>query len=272
MSQPETKKQNLEKPTEEAKTPVLDGMDAGESDPPTSGTQTARKKAPPPHPKGHKVRELRKVWEYMDGKQYLRFSDSMFAEDVWVQPISVTVSSPLIVNATFMYYVSGRHVSKKLSFSKVAADDILAMLYLASMQSDDIYRLNRVTFGQWMLDRQTDMANIQGNFDLAQNHAELARYLLAESGIKFWQPIGNNPRVTVLFRKICCHSYKRLPGSSEPKVLNPNMMKMSAPPTAKKQFDFCIESRLFGVPEEWREPETDVDEEEGRRKDGLGEK
>lgn len=217
-----------------------------------SARPTSSSQAPPAetekkmdnHPKGHKVRELSEVWSTMDKQGYLRLTDTLTLGDVWVQPKSVNEEG-----VTFLQIVFGPNIKCREAVTKMAPDDLLQMLYLNDTICADVDGHVKLGFDEWISEKTAAMIRVHG-VDDATKRMKLANFILTEDETFSFFPSACSNTVSIVFRKICCHSYKDASGAA--KIKNGMMVKC---PTRGK-FEFMIEAKMIVTPPEWREETT----------------
>lgn len=223
----------------------------GTGSPEEEGETITIRKAPR-HPKGHKTKDVTEIWKMMDDQKFLRLTDTPSLIDVWVQPKEVKVSkSTDYVDVTFRQVILGYHVKSREAKCAMSCDDLLKMFYLTDMFACDANKQPRLEFEDWLNEQTAKYVKAEGE-DAPNDHAHLCKYILEDSDFDFY-PFGEVMPFTILFRKICCHSYFYPPkGHKEPvylKVNNGCLIKCAANET----FEYALEARIFPLPDEWRE-------------------
>lgn len=199
----------------------------------------------PMHPKGHNVRNLLDVWKNMDEKEFLHLTDTLTLGDVWVQPLSIFVTTSPCVQVTFRQLVLAPHIKYRDATCKMMIDDVAKMLYLCACLQLDMQDLPRPTFDDWIAEKTELFTKVKG-IDSANNRAALCQFLIREdAGFTYYPRILKN-RFGIFFRKIAYHSYK---SEQTTKIMNPSMIKCSGAP--KSAFEYILEARIFPLPQEW---------------------
>lgn len=203
----------------------------------------------PSHPKGHKVKTLREIWDYMDpekNKQYLRLTDTASLSDVWVQPKTVARTSPLYLDVTFAQIVSAPHMHIRDVKYQISADDLLKMFYLADIYAITATCGSKCDFDAWLTEKVNKRNSAHG-LEGAEDRALLCEFIFNEDETFSLFPIPDCASMAMFFRKICYHSYKSEEDKSE-KAENPSMMKCHA---ARAKFEYMYEAKIFLLPEKW---------------------
>lgn len=196
------------------------------------------------HPKGHKTRDLNEIWGVMDKQDFLRLTDTLTLNDVWVQPVSVEPLKGLYANVTFKELVSGTHLKYRNSTHKMSTDDLLKMLYLGDCLHNDMRGFMRIDFGDWLNEKTANCIKVKG-IDDGNDRAKLCNYIITEDRDFSFYPSILHGSFGIFFRKICCHSYK---SKDDNKLTNPAVIKCSS---AKSSFEYLIEGRLLTIPDDW---------------------
>ena len=211
---------------------------------PTSSTM--RKTATPPHPRGHKVRELKEVWDTMDSQAFLHLTDTITLSDVWVQPKTVEPSTGMYTSVTFIQIVLAPHIKRREAVCKMAVDDLLQMLFLNDCILQRAKGLTTFSFDDWLAEKTAAFVKKCGVSD-STNRAKLCNYILTEDKDFTFYPAFLHNNFGIFFRKVCYHSYKT-GKKDELKLLNPSMMKCCA---ARSKFEYVLEARVFMLPDNW---------------------
>jgi hypothetical protein len=241
---------------------------AVESDPPTTSTQSTAAAAAaaaagitPPiagtqnHPKGHKVRELEEVWKAMDGQTYLRLTDTIFLNDVYVQPTAVEVVAGAYVTVTFQQIVLAPNIKRRENaVAKMYIEDLMHVLHLNDVVQSTLQGIEPRDYESWLAEKTRSYIQTNGLRD-SSNHSALANFIITyDKEFSFYPTVLQN--CGVFFRKTCYHSYKEKKpawqGSDgvKYKFVNPSMIKCSA---KGGKFDYVYEARLVLLPSNWNE-------------------
>ena len=217
------------------------------------------------HPKGHKVAKLSTVWGAMDAQKYLRVTDTLALNDVWVQPKAVEPgSSGNTVTVLMRQMVNAWHIKERTCTAQMSVDDLLKMLFMTDSYLWAIQGPARFTYDEWLADKTAAYIKKCG-VDKTSDRAGLCNFILTEDReFTFYPQKLHN--TGVFLRKICCHSYKddtkdETKGEEEgkDKIENPSMIKCSS---ARGTFEYLFEARLFPLPDEWWQskdvPDTQV--------------
>ena len=196
------------------------------------------------HPKGHKSRNLDEIWNIMDKQDYLRLTDTLTLNDVWVQPVSVEPQKGSYASVTFKEIVYGSHIKYRTSSHKMSVDDLLNMLYLCDCLHNDMRGFMRLEFGDWLNEKTANCIKNKG-IDEGSNRAKLCNYIITEDREFSFYPTITHGSFGMFFRKTCCHTY---PSKEENKLKNPAVIKCSS---TKSSFEYLIEGRLLAIPDEW---------------------
>jgi len=201
----------------------------------------------PRHPNGHKVRDLAEIWKSMDSQDFLRLTDTLTLNDVWIQPLSVVSSKGAYATVAIKQIIAAPHIKYRDTTCKLAVDDLIYMLFL----SDNMFAhmcQKPETLDQWMKDKSALYVHAKG-LEMASDRANFCQYLLTEEKSFTLYPEIFNSRCGVFFRKICYHSYKVGDDStSSDKIENISMIKCHS---TKGSFEYIIEARIFPFPKEW---------------------
>lgn len=213
---------------------------------PTTTPQSAMEKKRPPHPKGHRVRDLEEdVWKVMDGQSFLHLTDTTNLADVWVQPIAVEPSNTMYSTIHFEQIVAGPHIKRRTTATKMALDDLLRLLHLNDCLQRDLQRIDRMTYDAWLAEKTAAFIKQHGILD-STNRSKLCQYIITEDSEFSFSPSFIRDSA-FFFRKISYHSYKAK-GDVVEKYINPSMVKCCA---TRGSFEYMIEGRLFPLPPEW---------------------
>ena len=204
----------------------------------------------PNHPKGHKVKNLKDVWEAMDQNAFLHLCDTLTLGDVWVQPVGVVPSTGGYAMVTFKQLVFGYHIKGREATTKMSTDDLLKMLYLNDCIQWDMQGLMRLSFEDWLNEKSSACVKVKGIDDVS-NRAKLANFIICEDREFTFYPTFLKSCCGVFFRKICCHSYKTPVGEHDDKLCNPSMIKCCA---TRGKFEYCLEARVFPLPDGYFNP------------------
>lgn len=196
------------------------------------------------HPKGHKTRDLDEIWNVMDKQDFLRLTDTLTLNDVWVQPISVEAQKGMYASVTFKEIVCGSHIKYRTSTHKMSVDDLLNMLYLSDCLHNDMRGFMRMEFGDWLNEKTANCIKNKG-IDEGSNRAKLCNYIITEDREFSFYPSITHGSFGLFFRKICCHSYQ---SKDDNKLNNPAIIKCSS---TKSSFEYLIEGRLLAIPDDW---------------------
>lgn len=206
----------------------------------------------PRHPKGHKVRELADIWGTMDKSDFLRVTDTLTLDDVWVQPTLVEPGKGVIVNTTFKEIVAGPHIKFRDAACKISVDDLIKMLYLNDCIQCNLQNITNYSFEDWLKEKSSVCVKAKG-MEEGSDRAKLCNFIITEDkGFTFY-PSFLHGRFGIFFRKICYHSYKTKMAPSTPKISNLSMIKCRA---TRGAFEYVIEARLFPLPDEWFDQAT----------------
>ena len=199
----------------------------------------------PQHPKGHKVRELAEVWKTMDSQAYLRLTDTLVLNDVWVQPIAAEPANGPFATVTFRQIIDAPHLKMRFATSKMSTDDLLKILYLNDCMQWDMLGSPHVAYGDWLNEKSAVCVKARG-LDEGSNRAKLCNYIITEDHDFTFFPTFLKG-VGIFFRKICYHSYKLGEKVDGEKMVNPAMIKCSS---ANGKFEYVLEARIFTIPAE----------------------
>lgn len=216
-------------------------------------SSTMRKTATPPHPRGHKVRELKEVWDTMDSQAFLHLTDTITLSDVWVQPKTVEPSTGMYTSVTFIQIVLAPHIKRREAVCKMAVDDLLQMLFLNDCILQRAKGLTTFSFDDWLAEKTAAFVKKCGVSD-STNRAKLCNFIIVDDKeFTFYPAFIKN--TGVFFRKVCYHSYKDPASPSGAKMDNPSMVKCRA---TRGKFEYMIEARLIPIPPEswWGEYEV----------------
>lgn len=222
--------------------------------------QTESVKDPMPrHPKGHKVTDLSAVWKAMDSQQYLRVTDTLALNDVWIQPKAVEPgASGNTVSVMMRQMIDAPHMKERVCTAKMSVDDLLKVLFLSDSLQWAIQGPARFSYDEWLADKTAAYIKKCG-VDKTSDRPGLCNFILTEDREFTFFPTKMH-NVGIFVRKICYHSYKEeAKGEGKVKIVNPSMMKCSS---ARGTFDYMFEARLFPLPDEWWQskdvPDTQV--------------
>lgn len=196
------------------------------------------------HPKGHKTRDLDEIWGVLDKQDFLRLTDTLTLNDVWVQPLTVEPDKGAFANVTFKEIVTGTHIKYRKAVHKMAVDDLIKMLYLTDCLYNDMRGFIRLAFDDWLNEKTANCIKNKG-IDEGSNRAKLCKYIITEDREFTFYPSILHGSFGIFFRKICCHSYK---SKDDNKLTNPSVIKCSS---TKSGFEYLIEGRIHAVPDDW---------------------
>lgn len=229
------------KPDQASLTPAA----AGEGkDLPTASTDVVRKDVPPPHPQGHKCRDIAEVWKTMDSQPFLHLSDTLTLADLWVQPLSVEPSTTTTTTVTFLEILASPYMHMRKASTKVSVDDLLQMLYLNDCIQADAQGIVRLDFPEWLSEKTSLFVKAKG-VENATNRSRLADFIIKEDKEFGFYPEKCVKNCGVFFRKICYHEYTNVKGV----ISNPSMILRSSAPRGK--FEYILEARIFPLPDNW---------------------
>ena len=238
-------------------TQVLRSPSAAPTEDSTTATPAAAAAAPlPSHPKGHKVKDLDEIWKMMDAQQYLRLTDTLTLNDVYVQPVSVEVSTSPYVNVTFKQIVIAPHIKVRDNVvAKLSIDDLMNMLYLNDCVQWNVQGMEPKPFDDWLAEKTREYIGLRGLRD-STNRSAIADFIVREDeSFTFYPTLMGS--CGIFFRKICYHSYKQnLDQTGGIKFINPCMIKGVA---KGKKFEYILEARIVVLPANWGAT-TDVPE------------
>lgn len=220
----------------------------GKDHPTTSQTPAPNevmRKTAPMHPKGHKVRDLKEVWDAMDKQAFLHLTDSLILGDVWVQPKSCEPATGGYVLVNFIQMIDAPKLKSREALSKMSIDDLLKLLYLASCLVKDLNGDARLSYDAWLADKTAAFIKKEGVSE-AGNRGKLCNFILVDDPDFSFYPVGLN-HTGIFARKICYHSY-RCEDDDMTKYENPGMLKCCA---TRGKFEYVFEVRLFVLPPEW---------------------
>lgn len=222
---------------------ALSTSEEGKNLPISSHPETQEKKAL--HPKGHKAKELKDVWESMDSQAFLHLTDTLTLGDVWVQPMGATPDRGNVAIVTMKQLVNAPHIKHRTTSCKMSCDDLIQMLYLCDCLSWELQNMDHVAFDDWLNIKSAQCVKAKG-VDEATNRAKLANFILTQDDEFTFYPSYLHNNFGIFFRRICYHSYKT--DSEVVKINNPGMIKCKA---TKGQFEYMIEARILPVPTMW---------------------
>lgn len=209
--------------------------------------QMSLKRAIQAHPKGHKVRMLKEVWDTMDSQAFLHLTDTIVLADVWVKPISVEPTTSIYADATFEEIVLAPHIKNRIAKTRIAIDDLINMLYMCDCLAYEFGGETRPEFDDWISLKTASFIKANGVSD-ATNRSKLCNYILREDPDFSFYPSCLKTNAGIYFRKICYHSYKEetsKSGEDDHKFINPSMMKCVA---TRGKFEYIIEARIVPLP------------------------
>lgn len=206
------------------------------------------------HPKGHRVRELKEVWDTMDKQAFLHLTDTSALDDVLVQPQSCEEGRGSIITVNLIEIVSAPHIKKREAKCKMSTDDLLKMLYMADMLQQRFISYDVLSFEDWLNEKTADCVKAKG-VDEGTNRALLCNFILTEDTKFSFYPTLFKTNFGIFFRKICYHSYKD-GTKEEEKMDNPATIKCCA---TKGKFEYVIETRLIPLPLNWFDSFADAE-------------
>ena len=218
----------------------------------TKSSETEEEK--PRHPKGHKTRDLAEVWKTMDSQTFLRVTDTYILWDVWVQPLAAVQERGPFALATLKQAVFAPHIKSRTTVSKMAADDLLKMLYLADLLQAEMQGVSGLDYGDWLNDKTAACVKKKGAEE-GTNHVLLAHFIMTEDRDFTLYPPYLKGKFGIFFRKTCYHSYRE--EGKKDKLINPTMIKCGA---TKGKFEYVIEARIFALPDGWFDQQTEEEE------------
>ena len=223
-------------PIPKVETPALPSADLTANQ---TGVKTQR------HAKGHKVRTLSKVWEFMDNQEFLRLTDSVSLSDVWFQPVSVVESKTLFTDVTFLEIVFGFHIKRRTVNHKMNLEDLMKMLYLNDLTQWRMRHIDCMDYDSWVSEKTAEFIKRHGVAD-SSNKSKLCNYIITEDKEFTFYPSGWISHVSFFFRKTCQHSYPDK--TSTVKFENPSLMKCKS---FRGSFDYLYEIRMIVLPDSW---------------------
>ena len=253
-------------PAKRARTPALQSCTEEESDrliaarlqSPLilSSEENQKNQNPPPHPKGHKVQPLTKVWSTMDGQTFLHLTDTVLLGDVWVQPTLVDETSGSYTNVTFLQVVFGYHIKRRNATCKMAVEDVLRMLFCCDRLLYGIKKIPKpFCYDEWLAHKTAAFVKAKGVANQS-NRSMLANYIILDDPeFDFYPECVKG--FGLFCRKICIHSYKT-EGKVKNKLANPAILKCRA---TRGKFEFGLEVALKQLPPNWREYDEEAEKE-----------
>lgn len=218
----------------------------------TSMTVTSRQA----HPKWHKVKYCKDVWQNMDKQTYLRAVDTILLNDVWVQPTAVTIETANVVTVELRQVVYAYHIKRRDAKTKLFVDDLMKMLYLADSLRYDLNGNERVSYEDWLNEKLSEFLEKEGTTSFDGNNSKVAKFILEEDhNFTLYPCVGG--KMGIFFRKIYVHSYKE--SGSELKMNNPSVVKCH---TMKGDGEYILEARILALPSEWFDHPMGIDTEE----------
>ena len=168
-------------------------------------TETTQKKMS--HPKGHKVRELKEVWENMDKQNYLHLTDTLTLGDVWIQPLqAIPEERGSFVTVGMSQILDAPHIKSRNASCKMSTDDLLKMLYLNDRLQADMAGRDSFTFDDWLNAKAATAVKTKG-IETGSDHRQLCNFILSEDKEFSFYPACLKGNFAIFFRKICYHSY-----------------------------------------------------------------
>ena len=219
-------------------------LHATTSSPNLSQDQTTR------HPRGHKVKTLDEIWKAMDSQDFLRLTDTLALNDVWVQPVAVEeYGKGAVATVRFREIVDAPHIKAREVDCTFMLDDLLKMLYLNDCLQWDMQNEERPSYDDWLKEKSAACVRAKG---IDTDRVKLCSFIINEDERFSFFPEILHGRYGIFFRKICYHSYR---SDDKTKFVNPAMIKCKA---AKGSFEYIIEARVFPLPFNYSEMTCDV--------------
>jgi len=206
-----------------------------------------KKQKAPSHPLGHKVHALQEVWDLMDQKDFLRLTDTPALFDVWVQPLQVLdPKGAPYVTVLFNEVVAGPEMKIRQANTKIAADELLLILYLCDKLRLICEGKPFPEYGAWKNAKTSAFVAVHGVEDSAKGGL-IADFILTED--ETFNFVLANSMMGLFVRKTCYHAYSEEGGEEVlSHVINPSMMKCKA---KKGTFEYVYEARYLPMPNEW---------------------
>ena len=220
----------------------------------TSTTPQNRRSAMPHHEKGHKVHKIAEVWNLMDTQSYLRLTDTLILNDVWMLPWTITGSTNTTVDVAMYQVIFGAHIKQRLTTVKMTVDDLLQVLYNVDMVVADFNGSEKTDYETWINTKSSECVAERG-IDQGANYAAIASFIMETGNFTFKLP-AQSGNYYVFFRKVCRHSFPA--GEEYAKYINPAITKREA---VKGKFEYSLEVAIKSLPGEW---EYDILKAEGR--------
>lgn len=218
-----------------------DGEEESASGQAGSPTSILTVKRAPPHPKGHRVRELKDIWAMMDAGEYLRCTDTYALSDVWIQPVEFTPLNKSSMLVKFKEIVLGTHVKEREAQNKMYCEDILKMFYLADQYENEFGDRMTMTFENWQKSAVSAFVQCRGVDDVS-DRAALCKFLFDTKRVSFF-PLCCSRNIQLFFRKTSCHSYKQS-GMEKKKKKNLSVIKCVG---ARGSFEYLWEARIVWI-------------------------
>lgn len=205
-------------------------------------TVTTLKKSPP-HPKGHRVKALKEIWNTLDAGEYIRCTDTYSLNDVWMQPTGITTLTKNAVLVKFRQLVTGLHIKEREVQNKMYCDDVLKIFYLADQYENEFVDRTPQPYDGWLKSVVAYYVQEAG-VEEVDDRAKLVKFLFDHKRVNFF-PCAYSRRLQTFFRKISCHSYKA-PGAAKTK--NPSLFKCEG--ARGGNFEYCWEARIIWTMDE----------------------
>ena len=201
------------------------------------------------HPKGHKVRKISEIWQMMDASNpYLRLTDTLALNDVWVQPVSCVPAKGTFVSVAFIEIVNAPHIRFRNCEHQMSTDDLLKILYLNECVQWDMQEEEHIAYDKWF-DSKCAACIKEKGADEGCKQSTICNFILTEDPeFPTFYPALLKSRFGMFFRKSCIHTYQNDVDEVKEKLINPSMVKNCA---IKGTFEYVWEARLILLPDKW---------------------
>lgn len=211
-------------------------------------TEKTRRVVIPPSKDGIRVVEIEELKKLCAAQNFLRLADTILLSDLWVQPISVEMTTTMYATVNFVAMLNAPKMQLFHLKTKLSLDDLLKMLYLNDCIFADFQGLVRLDYGGWINEKTSAYVKVEGA-ENATNRSMLANFIITQdSDFSFYPKFMKN--CGMFFHKVSHHKYKD-EGGKFGELENASMIECSAAPRGK--FHYVLEARCFPLPDKWTE-------------------
>ena len=183
---PLQKKQKTEDQSQSATSKVSPLSTEEEKGHPTLPTQDAAetKEATQRHPKGHHVKQISDIWKTMDQQSFLRVTDTLALDDVFIQPIGCHPENKSIASVDMIQMVDAPHMKFRRTTCKMSNDDLLKLLYLNDLLQWRMRGCAVLSFEEWLNEKSACCIKVKG-VEEGTDRSKLCNFIICEDNEEF---------------------------------------------------------------------------------------